>query len=162
MVQNGVRVSTFSDNAGLMDLHTHLAHMGALPFPTRSRASSLGLRKRRAFAISRACVCAWAALLLACVVGCGPPSWPGGIRANMGASKRGLRVVELPRGSPAAKAGVQLDDVILEVDGRPVAGLPNPQIHRLLTGEVGSVVRLRIDRRGSLSEIAVTRAPYGK
>jgi carboxyl-terminal processing protease len=80
----------------------------------------------------------------------------------MGASKRGLRVVELPADSPASKAGVQLDDVILEVDGRPVAGLPKPEVHRLLTGEVGSVVRLRIDRRGSLSEIAVTRAPYGK
>jgi C-terminal processing protease CtpA/Prc len=80
----------------------------------------------------------------------------------MGASKRGLRVLELPKDSPATQAGIKLDDVILAIDGQAIADLSVPKIHRLLTGEVGSTVRLQIDRGGSFSEIEVTRAPYGK
>jgi C-terminal processing protease CtpA/Prc len=73
-----------------------------------------------------------------------------------------VRVVTVPDESPAAKAGLRVDDFILAIDGHPVAGLSGGHIHDLLTGEVGSNVVLRIDRAGSVSELRVTRAPYGK
>jgi carboxyl-terminal processing protease len=99
-------------------------------------------------------------MLFVCVIGCGPPSWPGGIRALLGASPRGVRVVKVPDDSPAAKAGLQVGDFILAIDGKPIAGLPAKKLHELLTGEVGTIVLLRIDREGSQSELRVTRAPY--
>lgn len=80
----------------------------------------------------------------------------------MAASKRGVRVVEVPSGSPAAEAGLREGDMLLEVDGRSIAGLKPHKLHELLTGEVGSSVLLRVDRDGEQRELRVTRAPYGK
>jgi carboxyl-terminal processing protease len=78
----------------------------------------------------------------------------------LGASPRGLRVVRVPTDSPAAKAGLLEGDFIVAIDDRSIAGLSGKQLHELLTGEVGSPVRLRVTRDGSEHEIAVTRAPY--
>jgi carboxyl-terminal processing protease len=105
---------------------------------------------------------AWVKLAAVCVIACGPPSWAGGIHALLASSPRGVRVVEVPEGSPAAKAGLAVDDVIVAIDGKAVKGLTGAQLHDLLMGEVGSDVTLRVDRAGSPHDLRVTRAPYGK
>jgi len=66
----------------------------------------------------------------------------------------------MPEDSPAAKAGLLEGDFIVAIDDRPIKGLSGKQLHDLLTGEVGSPVRLRVARDGAEREIAVTRAPY--
>ena len=78
----------------------------------------------------------------------------------LAASPRGVRVVRVPEDSPAAEAGLLEGDFILAIDDKSIKGLSGKQLHDLLTGEVGSPVRLRITRDGSEREIAVTRAPY--
>lgn len=93
---------------------------------------------------------------------CAGPSWPGGIHAKLAASARGLRVVEVPDGSPAERAGVLEGDAIVSIDGTAVAGLSAQRIHELLAGEVGSPVELVVQRGSTTERLRVERAPYGK
>ena len=59
-------------------------------------------------------------------------------------SPTGLRVASVFAPSPAAAAGLRVDDVILTVNGAPAASLPTPW------GVPGTVVELRYQRGGSL------------
>ena len=69
-------------------------------------------------------------------------------------------MVEIPPDSPAQAAGLQPNDMILAIDGKPIADLTDKQVHALLAGEVGSRVALRVDRAGTIHELSVVRAPY--
>lgn len=85
----------------------------------------------------------------------------GGIHARLAHSpESGLRVVEVPPDGPAARAGLEPGDVIVEIDGEPVEGLTAAQIHQRLGGAVGSRVELRVDRDGRPMTFDVTRASY--
>ena len=67
---------------------------------------------------------------------------------------RGRQVVE---GSPAGRAGLRAEDLIVEVDGRPVAGVDDLQ--RLMDGElIGRAVTLRVLRHGGELDVAVVPA----
>ncbi len=67
----------------------------------------------------------------------------------------GLEVVQLLDGSPAAAAGVRAGDVIVSIDGRPIAGVGDLQ--RTLVGElVGRAVDVTLERDGALAQIALT------
>lgn len=100
-------------------------------------------------------------LLWAILLGCGAPGWQGGIRANLAWSSRGLRVLELPEGSPALAAGLQLNDNIIAIDGVPTPGIAFEECHQRLAGEVGSHVLLRVQRGEEEFELNVPRVPYG-
>ena len=77
------------------------------------------------------------------VVG-GPRPLPGVVAASLD-RVRGLEVVQLLDGSPAARAGVRPGDVIVELAGRPVEGVGDLQ--RLLDAElIGRRVPLRLAR----------------
>jgi S1-C subfamily serine protease len=55
-------------------------------------------------------------------------------------------------GSPAARAGIRPGDVILDVDGEPVA--TTGQLQRLMVEEaIGSAVSVRVLRDGGISEL---------
>jgi S1-C subfamily serine protease len=129
-------------------------------FPTRSFQGVTYHAKGPFSALKRSLLGLACAALGAALIGCGPPSWPGGIHAVMAVSPRGVRVVEIPPGSPAIRGGLLAGDVILAVDGKPVANLAPAKLHALLSGEVGSTVLLRVDRAGSVQELSVQRAPY--
>src|SRR5687768_16675755 len=99
MVQNGVRVSTFSDNTASTRRLTYFAHMLGNQFPSRGRARqqiARNGREQRSFsgAGSMLVLPLWIALNA-----CGGPAWPGGIHAVLAASPRGVRVVEVPADS---------------------------------------------------------------
>jgi carboxyl-terminal processing protease len=59
-----------------------------------------------------------------------------------------LRVVTPLVGSPAYKAGVKTDDVILKVDGVETTPLDINKLVRRITGKEGSIVTLTIKRQG--------------
>jgi carboxyl-terminal processing protease len=50
--------------------------------------------------------------------------------------------------SPAREAGLRPGDVLLEVDGNPVAGMPLEQIVLRVRGPTGTIVHLRVAREG--------------
>lgn len=67
----------------------------------------------------------------------------------------GIEVVQVVEGSPAARAGLRPEDLILEVDGMPVGDVGDLQ--RLMTEEViGRAIPLRVFRDGQTSELEAT------
>jgi carboxyl-terminal processing protease len=69
-----------------------------------------------------------------------------------------LRVVGLLPGSPAARAGLTLGEVIVGADGKSFAGRSADYSTGLIRGRVGTTVTLRISRRGHDFTLRVTRA----
>jgi S1-C subfamily serine protease len=69
----------------------------------------------------------------------------------------GLEVVQLLDGSPAATAGVRAGDIIVSLDGRPIAGVGDLQ--RSLVGDlVGRSIDVTLERDGTIADIALTPA----
>jgi S1-C subfamily serine protease len=66
----------------------------------------------------------------------------------------GIEVVEVVEGSPADRVGLRAEDLIVEVDGTPVAGVDDLQ--RLMSGElIGRGVTAKLLRRGHELEVEV-------
>ena len=71
--------------------------------------------------------------------------------------RTGIEVVEVVEGSPAGRADLRAEDLIVEVDSRPVAGVDDLQ--RLMDGElIGRTVTLRVLRHGGELDVAVVPA----
>ncbi len=70
---------------------------------------------------------------------------------------QGLVVLEVVAGSPAAKAGLRSEDVILSVDGKALSE-PRDLIHYLNTKKPGQRVRLRVLRGGQTRDVNLTLA----
>jgi len=68
---------------------------------------------------------------------------------------RELKVVKVLTASPAANAGIQRGDLIVEVEGRPVAGAKAFDLQPLMQREVGQPLRLRV-QRGTAEPFLVT------
>ena len=102
------------------------------------------------------------------LAGCGG-GWRGGIHAQRAwSAERGLRVVSVPEG-PAQRAGLRADDRIVAIDAVPVSGRPVAEVVAELRGEVGTRVRLTVERAGAAdagvaqtAEVAIERAPYAR
>ncbi len=72
--------------------------------------------------------------------------------------RRGLRLLEVVPGSPAAKAGLFLGDVIVSAGGKPVQGVQDVQ--RLMLGSaIGARLPLTVLRRGAFVDVIAIPAP---
>src|SRR5947207_3501864 len=72
--------------------------------------------------------------------------------------RRGLRLVEVVPGSPAAQAALFLGDVILPAGGRPIQGVQDVQ--RLMLGPaIGARLPVTVLRRGALVDVVAVPAP---
>lgn len=85
-----------------------------------------------------------------------PARVPESAQAQAGAA-RGLVVVGLEAASPAERDGVLVGDVIVAVDGQPVAS-PGDLL-AVLDGRVRAALTVRVLRAGELRELQVTTAP---
>ena len=75
------------------------------------------------------------------------------------ARSQGAAVSNVEEGSPAAKAGLEVGDVILQINGRPVEG--SADLSRTIrTMKPGSSVRLSIWRGGKSRDVTVTIAEF--
>ena len=89
-------------------------------------------------------------------------SWPapGTIGAKLGQRQDGrLFVRETPAGEGAAQAGLELDDEILAIDGRPVREMSEEDVRRAVRGDVGTTMTLRVERTGVKRDVKVKRSP---
>jgi S1-C subfamily serine protease len=69
--------------------------------------------------------------------------------------ERGVEIVQVVEGSPAARAGVRPEDLILDVDGSAMEGVDDLQ--RLMVGDaIGRTIRVRLYRGGRILTVQVT------
>ena len=87
-------------------------------------------------------------------------SAPGTIGAALGQqSDHHVFVRSAPPGQGAEKAGLLVDDEVIALDGKLVAGMTPDDIRRAVRGDVGSTLTVTILRGGEKRDIKVTRTP---
>lgn len=86
-----------------------------------------------------------------------------GIGIVVGPDKAGDKSAVRPKaqmvfpGTPADRAGVRNGDLILSVDGKDTKGLTMEEVTRLIKGEKGTEVTLRVDRQGKMLDLKPVR-----
>jgi S1-C subfamily serine protease len=86
----------------------------------------------------------------------GPRPLPPHARGRFAADS-GIEVVEVVDGSPAARAGLRPEDLVVEVDGTPTPGVT--ELQRLMVAElIGTSVSLRVLRSGRELELRLIPA----
>lgn len=81
-----------------------------------------------------------------------------GIGVEVNPDTRGLRIVQVFGGSPAARAGLKPEEVIVAVNGRSLAGVPEDAATNLVKGPPGTNVTLRVGGHGRTRNVTLTRA----
>ena len=76
-----------------------------------------------------------------------------GIGAEIQEQDGKIMVVSPIKGSPAEKAGVKPNDIILSVDGKSIEGLSSSEAVLKIRGEKGTKVELSISRAGESEPI---------
>ena len=116
-------------------------------------------RSSRAPVMPRSVVSLLSVLLLAFCFACGAAA-PGTIGAQLGQRTDGrLFVRGIPPGQGADKAGLELEDEILAIDGRPVREMSQDDVKRGVRGDVGSTMVLSVERNGLKRDVRVQRSP---
>jgi S1-C subfamily serine protease len=89
-------------------------------------------------------------------VAVGPRPLPPRVAGRL-ARERAVEVIEVVEDSPAARAGLRAEDLLVELDGIALTGADDLQ--RLMTAErIGVPVRLTVVRDGDLSGVTLTPA----
>lgn len=68
-----------------------------------------------------------------------------------------IKIVRPIKGSPAEKAGILPDDIIITVDGRSMKGKTADEASNLIKGEKDTIVKLRVRRNGYIKIISIKR-----
>ena len=114
---------------------------------------------RRAPVMPRRVVSLLSVLLLAFCFACGAAA-PGTIGAQLGQRTDGrLFVRGIPPGQGADKAGLELEDEIVAIDGHPVREMSQDDVKRAVRGDVGSTMVLSVERNGLKRDVRVQRSP---
>ena len=88
-------------------------------------------------------------------IAAGPRPLPPHARARLGRSA-GVEIVEVAADSPAEHAGLRVEDLVVELDGAPVASVDDIQ-HAMTEAAIGNSVSMRVLRGERL--ITLTLAP---
>jgi carboxyl-terminal processing protease len=100
-------------------------------------------------------------LLLAFVIAACASVPAGTIGANLGKDRADGRlfVRGIPAGQGADRAGLEIDDEILAIDGRQVREMSEDDVRHAVRGDVGTTITLTVERSGQKREIKVERSP---
>jgi carboxyl-terminal processing protease len=80
-----------------------------------------------------------------------------GLQLAQDADRKELTVIAPIAGSPAAKAGIQPGDVILDVDGKSATGLSLDEAAERMRGQIGTVVSLTVKHSGQSQSYDLVR-----
>jgi carboxyl-terminal processing protease len=81
-----------------------------------------------------------------------------GVGMTVTADKRGLRINQVYDRSPAKQGGLKPGDVIVRVDGRPLAGKTSDEATALIKGRAGTSVTLSVDGGHGVRDVRLKRA----
>jgi S1-C subfamily serine protease len=83
----------------------------------------------------------------------GPRPLPPQARSRLG-RQGGVEVVEVVEGSPAERAGLRAEDLIVELDGQPIERVD--EVQRLMTGQaIGQPVAVKVLRGERLLDLEI-------
>lgn len=82
----------------------------------------------------------------------------GGVGIELADRSGALTVVRLLRDNPAEKAGLQVNDIVSEVNGESTTGKSVAESVSKIRGEVGTTVKLNVIRGTETKEFTITRA----
>ena len=77
----------------------------------------------------------------------------GGIGVRIRLIDEGVRILTVMEKTPAARAGLRDDDVIVQIDGEPTVGLNQREVVRRLRGPLRSRVELTVERESAASPL---------
>ena len=80
----------------------------------------------------------------------------GGLGLQVGSERGMIKVISPIDDSPAAKAGIEAGDFIVEVDGSPVRGMAVQKAIDKLRGEKGTSIQLTLFREGQEGPLDIT------
>ena len=80
----------------------------------------------------------------------------GGLGLRVGSERGMIKVIAPIDDSPAAKAGIEAGDFIVEVDGTPVRGMAVQKAIDKLRGEKGTSIKLTVFREGEDGPLDIT------
>ena len=80
-----------------------------------------------------------------------------GITIEQQQEQQGFLIVGVTPGGPAEEAGMQLEDMLIMVDGQDVRTMTTSQVRDLVRGKVGTVVSLTVLRQGERVNFSVER-----
>ncbi len=72
-----------------------------------------------------------------------------GIGTTMGKIENRHVVMMVFEGSPAEKSGLKIGDELVEIDSNPIKDYSTDEINTLLKGQIGTVVDIKVNRKGS-------------
>ena len=99
------------------------------------------------------------AFVVLTLMACGS-SAPGTIGALLGQRTDGrLFVRGVPQGQGADLAGLEVDDEIVAIDGKPVKEMSQEDVRRAVRGDVGSALVVTVERAGQRRDVKVQRSP---
>jgi carboxyl-terminal processing protease len=81
-----------------------------------------------------------------------------GVGMTVSATRKGLRVEHVYDRSPAKDGGLKPGDLIVRVDGRPLAGKSSAEATALIKGKAGTSVTLSVDDGDRVRDVALRRA----
>ncbi|UUX34424.1 S41 family peptidase [Fundicoccus culcitae] len=81
-----------------------------------------------------------------------------GIGVQFMSQNGNITVISPIDGTPAAEAGIQPNDIILEADGQELTNMDTNQVVELIRGPEGTEVQLKIQRGSSTFDITLVRA----
>jgi S1-C subfamily serine protease len=83
----------------------------------------------------------------------GPRPLPPRLKRELG-QESGVEIVQIVDGSPAARAGLRAEDLIVAIDGKPIRSVD--ELHKLMVGDViGRTLQLGIVREGRRLDLAL-------
>ncbi|MDB4935628.1 MAG: hypothetical protein JWP87_2600 [Labilithrix sp.] len=99
------------------------------------------------------------AFVVLTMMACGS-SAPGTIGALLGQRTDGrLFVRGVPPGQGADRAGLEVDDEIVAIEGKPVKEMSQEDVRRSVRGDVGSAMTITVERGGQRRDVKVQRSP---
>lgn len=81
----------------------------------------------------------------------------GGIGAQIGVRSDRVTLVKIIEGTPAERSGLLAGDAVLEINGQSTKGYTTEQAVEKIRGEIGTTVKLQIDRGGEVKDFSITR-----
>ncbi len=81
----------------------------------------------------------------------------GGIGVTITTEDGYVKVIQMYEGAPAMRSGMQVDDLIIKVNGEEIIEIPLDVAASKIRGEIGTDVTLTILRNGQEIDIVVTR-----